>query len=353
MATQSPQAATYLSSNTTSEHGGNISLLLRASEFGAAVDNRQRRPYELLAALRCQTERIPIDLPPSGNWGRSPTTGPASTRLENCRAFFETHLQKILSHHHLDDDNMELSSPDTARLLRDNLGELCNLLNDVANDVEFTDSLGGTQASHVPLHAAAQYARLEKVLLKAEQSSGPLQLATGSTTSLFRLDTIAIARGAHSIVKQISRSLSKLRNGDSHYSAEFTAFEYQKRNEVSHAPSWLQTFDRSYRAHLGGILDAMHADFSKCAAPDADEKTHQILLRLFDLESLNQPVPKHGLKPELLLYCPKSRSWQNTICHAHRFVPPLLCLFPSVGHQALILMRLVETGSNLQHSADL
>jgi hypothetical protein len=237
-------------------------------------------------------------------------------RLENDRGFFESHLLRILLEYDLEDEYTRLIPLD-AQLLRDKLGDLCYLLNEVANeDIQCIPE--GVPRLGRGIRASVKYVRLEKVLLRAEQSVGPLELATGSTVSLFRLDTAATALGAHSVVKGFGRVLNKVLCRASRGRDASIARESQKRQGASHG--WLHTFDRSYRSHLGRILDRIYVDFSECIAPVAGSSNpkHKVFLRLLDLESLSQPVS--NLRPSLLLYCPKSGDWQNTECRVHRLV---------------------------------
>jgi hypothetical protein len=246
--------------------------------------------------------------------------------LKNYRERFEGLLLRILEQHNLETEDIELLPPKEAQLLHDSLGELCIRLSEVANDDLQCSSTGeNTPAQTLPV-VPTRYLRLEKMLLRAEQSKGPLELASGSTESLFKLDTIDIARTAHSAVKRFAGRLDSVRdiyaNAPSRrrHSAPISR-EGRKRQTETYP--WLQTFDRTYRAHLGAILDTIHDDFSKCAGLDAaDKPPHRILLRLLDIDSLNQPVSR--LKPDLLLYCHNCRGWQRTECRVHRLVMPLL-----------------------------
>lgn len=241
----------------------------------------------------------------------------SSLNLENYRERFETQLLKVLWQYDLEDEDVGLLSPETAQLLQDNLERLCVLLNEVAND-DLQCSAGEETPERTLPVSPTGYPRLEKVLFRAEQSKGPLELATGSTLSLFKLDTLAIALGAHSVVKEFSRSLNAVR-GTSSTGRGYAPTTRESRKTQATPHAWLHTFDRSYRAYLGSILDTLKSDFSKCVEPDhVESATHELRLQLLNLESLNQPVS--SIKPNLLVYCPKSESWQNAVCHIHRLV---------------------------------
>jgi hypothetical protein len=307
-------SATGLSSTATSGRKSAASMSLHASESEARPNGYQR---SLLNTLRGQRQKIRSKSPNDyqhNSLAAGPT--PMNLALENYQERFETQLLKVLLQYDLEEEHIGLLPPESAALLQHSLERLCVLLSEVAND-NLQCSAGENKPSGTLLIPPTEYLGLEKVLSMAEQSNGPLELATGSAISLFKLVTLDIALRAHFTVKEFSATLSAAcgtsSSGRTHTS---TAGESRKRESARYAR--LQTFDRSYRTYLGGILDTMQSDFSNCVGSDVETGTHKIRLRLLDLESLNQPAST--LRPDLLVYCPKSGSWQNAVCHIHRLV---------------------------------
>jgi hypothetical protein len=301
-------------------------MSLQASEPEAPT-----RKYYLgvLSALRRQRRkilRLPDD-PRDDCLTADPASSSLALGLRNYRELFEGLLLRILEQHNLENEDIDLLPPEKAQLLHDNLGELCVRLSEVANDELQCSTTGGNTPPHMLPVVAAKYLRLEKMLSRAEQSKGPLELASGSTKSLFKLDTIDVARSAHSVVKKFAGTLDSLHGiyANTPPRRRHHASRESRKRQTETYP-WLQKFDGSYRAYLGPILDTIHDDFSKCAGSDAaDKPLHKILLRLLDIESLDQPLSR--LKPDLLLYCHNCRGWQRTECQVHRLVMRLFLTF--------------------------
>jgi hypothetical protein len=302
-------------------------MSLQASEPEAPTTN-----YFLgaLSALRRQRGKIRL---PDDHRDDCLTADLASSSLglglKNYRERFEGLLLRILEQHNLENEDIELLPPEKAQLLHDNLEELCVRLSEVANDDLQCSITGENTPPHTLPEVLTKYLRLEKMLSRAEQSKGPLELASGSTKSLFKLDTIDVARSAHSVVKKFAGTLDSLHDKYANTPPRrrhHAPISRESRKRQTETYPWLQTFDRSYRAYLGPILDTIHDNFSKCAGSDAaDKPRHKILLRLLDIESLNQPLSR--LEPDLLLYCHNCRGWQRTECRVHGLVMRLFLTF--------------------------
>lgn len=93
-------------------------------------------------------------------------------------------MLKVLRQYDLKDEDIWLLPSEKAQLLHEDLLQHCVQLSEIANDnLKYNTTAGNTPTNTLSV-PPTRCQRLEKLLRRAEQPQGPLELASGSTLSL-------------------------------------------------------------------------------------------------------------------------------------------------------------------------
>ncbi|RYP06779.1 hypothetical protein DL765_009367 [Monosporascus sp. GIB2] len=227
--------------------------------------------------------------------------------LKNYREFFEAGLLRILSRDDLDYADIQLLPHKKAQELLAKLHELFVLLDEIASD-SFEPTACGSTSSQSLVQPSGPYLRLEKLLSLLDQSEGPFDLASNTSSSIFRINTLVNGKAAHSVVQELNHILDGIQLTSQKRLPLVTA---DTTLSTTIADNWIQSFDREYRALVGRILDTISAEFAKCDSPGCNSP-HQVIIQLPDIVMLD--LPSSEMRLDICLYCPRPGGWQNTRC---------------------------------------
>jgi hypothetical protein len=278
-------------------------------------DDLDYYPMALLKALRQHRRKFsPDPVQQSRNeklQGRPQGKFPENPLLKNHREFFETGLLRILSRNDLDDADIQLLPPKKAQKLLTKLGDLFGLLDEIASD-SFEPTASGSASSQSLFQPSGFYPQLEKLLSLLDQSEGPFDLASGTSSSIFRINTLAGGMAARSLVRELNHILDGIQLTSQ---KKLPATADTTSSSTVAADNWIQSFDREYRAFVGRILDTIRAEFAECESSGCNTP-HQVMIQLLDIAVSDLPSSETDL--DIFLYCPRPETWQNTRCKLNR-----------------------------------
>jgi hypothetical protein len=231
--------------------------------------------------------------------------------LKNHREFFETGLLRILSRNDLDDADIQLLPPKKAQELLTKLGDLFGLLDEIASD-SFEPTACGSASSQSLFQPSGFYPQLEKLFSLLDQSQGPFDLASGTSSSIFRINTLAGGMAARSLVRELNHILDGIQLTSQ---KKLPATADTTSSSTVAADNWIQSFDREYRAFVGRILDTICAEFAECESSGCNTP-HRVMIQLLDIAVSDLPSSETDL--DIFLYCPRPETWQNTRCKLNR-----------------------------------
>lgn len=264
--------------------------------------NNDRYHTDLLVVLKRHRGKFrPADFqrsPDLERQGRPEGRPRENPLLRNHREFFETGLLRILSRNDLDPSDIQLLPWKAAQELLTKLSELFALLDEIAND-SFKPPCGlvPSLSNFQPLDL---YPQLEKVLSILDQSKGPFDLASGTSTSLFRINTLASGLALRSLVRELNHILDGINLPSPKIPPNTTL-----SSNIS-LDNWIQSLDQEYRKFVGEILETIQKEFSECGTE------HQAMIQLHEISTSGMPRSNEAL--DIYLYCPKPQKWQRTRC---------------------------------------
>jgi hypothetical protein len=231
--------------------------------------------------------------------------------LKNHREFFETRLLRILSRNDLDDEDIRALSPKKAQELLMKLGDLFGLLNELASD-SFEPTICNSASYQSLFQPRGFYPELEKLLSLLDQSEGPFDLASGTSSSIFTFKTLADGMAASSLVRELNHILDGIQF-TSQINLPVTADTIS--SSIVAADNWIESFDHEYRVYVGKIFDTISADFAACESSECNTP-HRVMIQLLDIAVSDLPSSETDL--DIFLYCPKPKKWQNTRCKLNK-----------------------------------
>ncbi|KAF3923728.1 hypothetical protein ABW20_dc0106506 [Dactylellina cionopaga] len=243
--------------------------------------------------------------------------------LRNRQEFFETGFLRILSRNDLDGVDIQALPSEEEQEILTRLSDFFKLLNKISNP-DFNPTASAPSRSFS--QPSGRCPKLERQLSILDWCDGPFDLTSGTSSSIFVIDTLTNGRAARSVVQELNNILDDIQIAPLP-SADITP------NYTDAIDSWIRSFDSEYRIFVGKILDTIHAEFTGCGcgllppqglgvALRACETTeppnnpHKIMIQLLDITLLDMPNSKTDL--ESLLYCPRPDRWQNTRCKLNR-----------------------------------
>ena len=275
----------------------------------------------LLKALRQHRKKFsfePVDEAQADrSHGRPPGKFRENPLLRNYREFFEVGLLRVLERDDLSDPDIQLLPLTRAQELLTKLHEFFGLLDEIASD-EFEPKAQGLTSSQTLFQPNESYPRLERLVSLLEQSDGPFNLTGNTSSSIFRINTLANGKAARSVVQELNQILDTIQLM-SHQRPLALASAKNTSNNATAVDNWIQSFDREYRLFAGRILDTISKEFVKCECdPEGHHHLHQTIIQLPDVAV--SKTPDSEICFDACLYCPRPKRWQNTRCKLSKYV---------------------------------
>lgn len=234
-------------------------------------------------------------------------------QLKNYREFFETGFLRVLSRSDLDDIDIQLLPHHKAQKLFTKLGDLFGLLDEIIND-SFEPVPTISASSRGPFQINGSYPKLDKLLSSLDKSEGPFDLATGTSSSIFKINTLACGLACRSIVRELNHILDSIQHASR---KKFLVVPDTTASNTIAADHWIQSFDREYREFAGKVLDAIRTEFAECESKGCNSP-HEVRVQLLDIAVSD--LHGSGADLDVFLLCPsaKSKTWLNTRCKLNR-----------------------------------
>ncbi|RDW89522.1 hypothetical protein BP6252_01554 [Coleophoma cylindrospora] len=269
------------------------------------MDPNDKYYLKLWKAFRQHRNKFPCD-PEHVAQPRSASTSSSERQLARSRERFETGFLIILQNSNLDDEDGDIIHqlyPGKSPQILQCLGELMRRLDKIVNN--------GFRPSRALVVDRSRFqprgdcTGLEGLLQLIGVSAGPFELASGSSKSVFKINS--------GNAKNAGTAVTKLKNilGPIQIAMPPPATPVFTPKKSSAVVSWIQSFDKEYGRFLQRVLDSFESAFKKC-----DAESHEMFIQLVDEVSRDIPIPEDGL--DIFLNCKKTQSgaWQNIRCHS-------------------------------------